>query len=248
MTRNGPSFKTSNPQNNRLIMNQYSWRLLLPFLCLAVASGLSLASTIADSLSLELTATGNILIMGTKAEPLEVRQDVSETSRGSWRRAKEQPHFMQASGAEVTRNSTYNFPDGSLVDHTLTARVEGRTVFVDASWDTDSTAPGFAKSDLWIPESVAEDLIVTIDGKECFRDMELLGGAYSTPQEIVGTLASTGQTLFIMRGEIAKFTPILSSRQAEPWLVFRLWSLDNPKDSTISDTTKQSWSIDFPEK
>ena len=195
---------------------------------------------------LDMSDSGRISIRTDDLGEIQIRVDVVETSGGVWKSVRSADGFQPEVGEEVTRSGNYEFPDGAVVVHTTRAKIDGETVSVRSEWPTDSSAPGFARVDLWISEEIASDLTIESGGEAVTTDMDERGTIQGMGA-IIFRRTSDQEFLFRIDGELLNASVFFLSERKNEGLTVRLGSVPNPNDSTIGDSPELEWTLSFTE-
>lgn len=220
---------------------------LLPSVLLAavVAAPTAPASTPRE---LVLSERGEIRIETDTLPGLEIRSDVKDVSTGEWKNTRVVQKCAPAQGTAIERTETRAFLDGTEVAHTVKAAIANDTVTVAASWIPNGTAKGFSRVDLWIPESLVEDLVLTLGDATIFPRSE--GQPIRTHQNtgpVVAKRKSNGEFLFRLDGDYLSVTPAYYPENPNTGLTLRLLNVPNDTTANIGDKTDLSWSLSFKE-
>lgn len=197
--------------------------------------------------ALTLKENGEILVATDSLPELQIRTDVKEVADGQWKPTKVVAKCAPAQGPSVERIQKYLFPDGTEIDHTVTAQIAGDSVDVAASWVANGNSPGFSRVDLWIPDTLLNDITVTIGDQTAFpfTSENQPIKTYTTGGPVVVKRASNGEFLFKLTGNFVNVTPTFYPTQPQNGLTLRL--LNVPLDTTakIGDKTSLNWSLSF---
>jgi hypothetical protein len=197
--------------------------------------------------SLELEKSGTISILTDGLPNMEIRTEVTDTSTGGWKRVVPKEKFEPASGTEVTRVGTYEFPDGAQITHTVKAKIDGKSVRMATDWAPASGAKGFSRVDLWLPQDLLQDLVITIGEKKIFPYEAAEKPRYiKNTDSLVFKRQSTGEVLFELSGDFVSIVP--------PWVLpdkpelggtLRIQNVPDDMHCTIGDATQMNWTISF---
>jgi hypothetical protein len=201
----------------------------------------------AKPVSLELEKSGTISISADGLPNMEIRTEVTDTSTGGWKRVVAKEKIEPVSGAEVTRVGTYEYPDGSQITHTVKAKIDGKSVQMAADWTPPSQAKGFSRVDLWLPQDLLQDLVITIGEKKIFPYEAAEKPRYiKNTDSLVFKRQSTGEVLFELSGDYVSIVP--------PWVLpdkpelggtLRIQNVPDDMHSTIGDATQMNWTMAF---
>ncbi len=218
---------------------------MLAAVCLAGAS--SQMAHAAKPVSLELKKTGDIVISSQGLPDLEMRVEVKDGSKGGWGPTRLKSQFAPDSGTVIDRVGVYEFQDSSEITHTVRAKMDGQSVQMAASWTPTSSSKGFSRVDLWLPQELADDVIVTIGEKKIFPlDAGENPRLFNNTDVVVFKRKSTGAVIFELSGDFVGITPpaILANRP-EAGVTFRISCVTNDTQSSIGDSTQMNWGITF---
>jgi hypothetical protein len=195
--------------------------------------------------SLDLNERGAISLETDTIGTLGIVTDVNETSQGSWKAVPPVGSVEPQTGTQLTRKLTYKFPD-EPVEMTTQAKIEGSKVVVEANWNAQSSAPGFARVDLAIPEELANDLTIELRDKPFMVNMDK-GRNFKNEGDFVFRRTSTGEFLFRLTGEFPEIQFWFRESAREDGLRIRIFNVPNANTSTIGDATTLKWTLSFKE-
>ncbi len=195
---------------------------------------------------LDMSDSGRISIRTDDLGEIQIRVDVVETSGGVWKSVRSADGFQPEVGEEVTRSGNYEFPDGSVVVHTTRAKIDGETVSVQSEWPTDSSAPGFARVDLWISEEIASDLTIESGGEVVTTDMDERAFIRDMG-DIVFRRTSDQQFLFRVERNMLNASVFFLDEQKEQGLTIRLSPVPDANSAFIGDAGEMEWTLSFTE-
>ena len=196
--------------------------------------------------SLELKQNGDIIISCEGLPPLQMHTEVTDVSTGGWKQAKHSGDFLPSSGIDVERVGNYVFPDGTEIAHTVKAKIQDSSVVMAASWAPPGPAIGFSRVDLWLPQEIAQDVVITVGLTKIFPLEE---GDHPRPikntDPIVFKSKSTGGFLFELSGDYLGIIPAFLADKPEAGLTIRLATVPDDHHSTIGDVTQANWTMAF---
>ena len=218
----------------------------LPLVLLASCLMVSNSVRASKPESLELNKIGDIIISCEGLPALQMHTEVTDVSTGGWKNASHKGDFLQSSGNDVERVENYVFPDGTEITHTVKAKIQGDSVAMAASWAPPGPAIGFSRVDLWLPQEIAEDVVITVGPAKIFPIEE---GDHPRPvnntNPVVFKRKSTGDFLFELSGDYLAVIPAMRADKPENGLTLRLATVSDDHHSTIGDVTQANWSLSF---
>ena len=221
---------------------------LLPLLLLSVLFSLSDAFS-NSPLSLILRTDGIMELETQRLENLEFRFVVKDVSSGSWGPVVVEQKSAPVSGVDIERVEKYRFVDGENMGHQTVAKVSGKTVGVDSTWvNSCPYTLGFARTDLWFPEALAEDIIVTMGGVKIYPlDDGQARRAFPRTDVLVVASKSTGAVLFQVDGEFVTVTPFYILAKPEMGMSLNFSAVVNDVGCTVSEGTSLVLKLVFPD-
>lgn len=220
---------------------------LLPSLLLAsfIAAPTARASTPRE---LVLSERGEIRIETDTLPGLEIRTDVRDVSTGEWKHTRVVQKCAPAQGPAIERTETRAFLDGTEVAHTVKAEIANDTVTVAASWIPSGAAKGFSRVDLWIPDTLLDDLVLTLGDATIFPRAEAQPiRTYQNTGPVVAKRKSNGEFLFQLTGDYLSVTPAYYPENPNTGLTLRLLNVPTDNTANIGDKTELNWSLSFKE-
>ncbi len=213
-----------------------------PLVAFVFAAGLAHATT---PTHLELIPSGSIAVHTDKGEGLEIRTEFSETSSGTWKRpTMHPPRFTPVEGSAVERGGDLTFSDGSTASYVVRAEIEGQTVKVRAAWTDTSTAAGFGRVDLWIPEALAADLTIEADGVVQLEDRNQRRNLRGV-QKAVLKRTSTGEFLCSMLTEGLDLSLFFSDADPSRGVTIRVFNVPEARTALFNQNPSLSWTLSF---
>lgn len=196
---------------------------------------------------LDLRSDGVIGVASSGLPDLEIRFAVKDVSAGDWGRTVVQEKCIPASGREVERAETYAFKDGQTIRHTTTAKIDGPSVDVATSWTpSNPSTMGFARTDLWFPEELAQDVTVTMGGVKIYPLEEgQARRAITRSDRLVVARKSSGETLFEIDGDFLTVTPFSIADKPELGLSLNFSAVANDVACTVGEATALNWKMTF---
>lgn len=218
----------------------------LSFLIAAAAAVFSIESArAANPTGLDLKKSGDITIATDSLPDMEIRVEVKEVSHREWGKTEAKEKYQPTSGTDIERLQTYGFPDGSEIKHAVKVKIQGSEVKMSAEWSSGSAA-GFSRVDLWIPQELSEDMIVTLGDKKVFPTDEGKNlGVIKNTDTLVFKRKSSGEFLFTLSGDYFGVFMGLVRDHPEMGLTIRIGNVPLDIAATIGDATQMSWTLGF---
>lgn len=214
----------------------------LPLLFVAILS--APAAFAANPTELVIDPNGQIRIQTDNLPNLEARTAVYDVSAGEWKSTRVVAKAAEAQGAEVVRQETRGFPDGTEVPHTVKAKIADKAVEVAASWAPTGNPQGFSRVDLWLPEDLAQDVVMTVGDKEVYSpstEKSIVSKENTAP--LVAKRKSNGEFLFELSGDYMSVTPAYYANNTG--LTLRLLNVPSDINAHIGDKTTLNWTLSF---
>lgn len=217
--------------------------LLLPAIAGLVALSILPAQAAAPS-SLVLDDRGNIDIVNDALPGLQIRTEVKDVSTGEWKNTTVKEKVTPAQGNEVVRTERRAFLDGTEVAHTVQAAIHGKEVDVAASWVPSADARGFSRIDLYVPQEIVEDMVMTLGDATAFSfgDSQTIR-TFANTAPLVAKRKSNGEFLFSITGDYASVTP--AYYENAKGLTVRLLNVPSDIGAQIQDKTTLNWRLSF---
>ncbi len=217
---------------------------MLPLSLLFAAILSATAVFAANPLELVIDDSGQIKIQTDTLPTLEARTAVYDVSTGEWKSTRIVSKAPLAQGVEVVRQETRGYPDGTEVPHTVKAKIADKTVEVAASWAPTGNPQGFSRVDLWLPEDLAQDVVLTVGEKEVYSPGEnkvIVSCENIAP--LVAKRKSNGEFLFQLNGDYMSVTPAYYANNTG--LTLRLLNVPSDVGAHIGDKTALNWTLSF---
>lgn len=217
-------------------LNLVAWAGIVACTCLQARA--------ATPTGLILDDRGNINITTDTLPGLQIRTEIKDVSSREWKNTTVKQKTTPAQGNEVIRTETRTFLDGTEVAHTVKASVHGKEVDVDASWVPTANARGFSRVDLWVPQDIVEDMVMTIGEANAFRfgDGQIIR-TFANTAPLVARRKSNGEFLFSITGDYVSVTP--AYYENAKGLTVRLLNVPSDIGAQIQDKTTLNWKISF---